>query len=446
VAAYEVTAALSGGHADLAHAVPAARAALQDERDRALAAEIAIGVQRRRLSLDYLIAHFARRPIERLDPEILDVLRISCYQLLYLTRVPASAVVDDAVTLAGQLRKRSARGLVNAVLRAVSRARLKLPLPARPATPTDEPAALDYLSITLSHPRWFAARLYRRYGFEATELWLRFNNTPAPLTLRVNPLRNNRAVLIERLAKEQVSVRPARWAPDALIVESGNPLRGPGLGQGWFVVQSEASQLVARLAVPHSGQRVLDACASPGGKATAFAAAMRGEGLVVACDVRRSRLELLCRTVVASGAPNVRIVQADLRHPPPFLHPFDWVFVDAPCSGLGTLRRDPDIRWRRNEDDLLALGETQILMLRQAAQAVAPRGMLIYATCSSEREENESIVQAFLAEALDFEPVNLNTADHQVAADLINRRGDFETLPHVHELEAFFGAVFRRRG
>ena len=443
VAAYQATAALSQGRIDLAHALTAVRDSLQDERDRALAAEITIGVQRRRLALDWLIAHYARRPTDRLDPEILDILRLSCYQLLHLTRVPASAVVNDAVTLAGQLKKRSAQGLVNAVLRAISRGRPKLPLPPRPKMATDEAAALDYLSITLSHPRWLVSRLYRRYGFEATESWLRFNNTPAPLTLRVNRFHNSRPTLIERLAAEHVTVRPARWARDALIVESGNPLRGAGLGEGWFLVQDEASQLVAQLATPHPGQRVLDACASPGGKATAFAAAMHGEGLVVACDLRQSRLDLLCRTVAASGAPNIRVVQADLRHRPPFLRPFDWVFVDAPCSGLGTLRRDPDIRWRRSEGDLHSLSAAQMAILRQAADAVSPGGMLIYATCSSEPEENELIVEAFLAETPGFEPVNLRGAD-QLSPGLINERGRFETLPHVHELEAFFGAVFKR--
>ena len=196
---------------------------------------------------------------------------------------------------------------------------------------------------------------------------------------------------MQRLAAEAVVVRPARFAPDGFLVEEGHPLSGAGFDEGWFVVQDEASQLVALLAGTHPGPRVLDACASPGGKTTAIAAAMNDTGLLVACDVRSRRVELLRRTVAASGASRVRIVQADLLTPLPFGEVFDCVLVDAPCSGLGTLRRDPDIRWRRRESDLAPLAEAQLVMLGHAAEAVAPGGRLVYATCSSEPEENEAV-------------------------------------------------------
>jgi 16S rRNA (cytosine967-C5)-methyltransferase len=265
VAAYQVLSAVSSGRADLPDALADARGTLRDDRDKSLTAEIVIGVQRWRATLDYLIAHFSKRPTERLDLEVLEVLRLSAYQLLHLTRVPASAVVDDAVNLTGRAGKRSARGLVNAVLRSISRARGALPLPNRPDSPDNEEAALDYLSITLSHPRWLARRWYHRYGFDATEVWLQFNNLPAPLTLRANRLRNTPDELRERLQRENVLVDDAQFAPDALIVKNGQPLRSRGVGEGWFVVQDEASQLVALLARPQPNERVLDTCASPGG-------------------------------------------------------------------------------------------------------------------------------------------------------------------------------------
>src|SRR5262249_3256818 len=198
-----------------------------------------------------------------------------------------------------------------------------------------------------------------RYGFEAAEAWLTFDNGAAPLTLRVNPLRITAPDLVKRLADEDATVRSGMYAPGALIVETGHPLRGRGPDEGWFVVQDEASQLVAVLAHARPGLRVLDACASPGGKTTAMAAAMNGEGLLVASDLRERRIQLLRKTVAASGARNVPIVQADLRRPLPFTEPFDLVVVDAPCSGVGTLRRDPDIRWRRHESDLPALAATE---------------------------------------------------------------------------------------
>src|SRR5207247_1545522 len=262
--------------------------------------------------------------------------------------------------------------------------------------------------IALSHPRWLVERWLARFGFEATERWLQFDNMPAPLTLRVNRLRIPPTELVARLARDDVAVRPGRFAPDALIVERGHPRREAA--EGWFVVQDEASQLVPLLAGKHPGARVLDTCASPGGKTPALAAAMNGNGCLVACDVRDRRMRLLRRTVEATGASNVRLVQADLLRPLPFTHRFDCVLVDAPCSGLGILRRDPDIRWRRRESDLPLLAATQLRMLGHAAEAVAPGGRLIYATCSSEPDENEAVADAFLAGASQFVAVDARQA------------------------------------
>jgi len=445
VAAYEILCAISAGNADLPTAIASARAMLADDRDRALAAEIASGVQRWRATLDHVIVELSKRAISRIDPEILEILRLSAYQLLHLTRVPASAVVNDAVDLTGRAGKRSASGFVNAVLRTISRRRNALPVPPRPADPADRDRALQYLSITLSHPRWVAARWYDRLGFEAAEAWMRFNNTPAPVTLRANRLRLTPSDLAGRLTAEQVQVHAARFAPDGLIVDEGYPLRGGGLDAGWFVVQDEASQLVAQLAGEHPALRVLDACASPGGKTTAIAAAMGGHGLLVACDIRDRRLDLLRRTVAASGAANIRIVQADLLQPLPFAAPFGGVLVDAPCSGLGTLRRDPDIRWRRHEPDLRALAHAELTMLQRAAEVVAPGGRLIYATCSSEPEENEGVADAFLATRTDFAPLHALDANRRLAETLVDSRGHLRTQPDLHGLEAFFGAVFERR-
>jgi 16S rRNA (cytosine967-C5)-methyltransferase len=444
VAAYDILTSVSAGRADLPSAIASFRNGLRDERDRALAAEIATGVQRWRAALDHLIVHFSKRAIARLDDEVVEILRLSAYQILHLTRVPAAAVVDDAVNLAKRAGKTSASGFVNAVLRGISRARTALPLPVRPADPHDREAALQYLSITLSHPRWLVERWHDRIGFDATEQWLRFNNTAAPLTLRANRLRITPADLVTKLKAEDVTVSPGAFAPDALLVHEGHPLRGPGAEQGWFVVQDEASQLVALLAGDHPGRRVLDTCASPGGKTTAMAAAMGADDLIVACDVRDRRVDLLRRTIAASGASNVRIVQADLLQPLPFAAVFDCVLVDAPCSGLGTLRRDPDIRWRRRESDLAVLAGAQRLMLQHAAAAVAEGGRLVYATCSSEPEENEAIAEAFVRGSPGFDAVDARLAAPRLPGALVDARGHLRTLPHVHGLEAFFGAVFRR--
>ena len=428
VAAYQILRAVSAGTADLPAAIHSTRDRLPAERDQALAAEIATGVQRWRAALDHLIVEFSRRPIDRLDPEVVDILRLTAYQLTHLTRVPASASVDDGVELTKRAGKRSAAGFVNAVLRT---------LPPRPDRGTDRSAALAYLSVTLSHPLWLVARWLDRLGFDRTEAWCRFNNHPAPLTLRANRLRLDPMELTRRLAAEGVEVRPGRFAPDALLVESGHPLRGSREGDCWFIVQDEASQLIPLMAAA-PGLRVLDACAAPGGKTTALAAAMGNAGLLVACDVRHRRIELLRKTVSAAGATNV-------RNPLPFSRPFDTVLVDAPCSGLGTLRRDPDIRWRRRESDLVALAAAESTMLGHAAEAVAPGGRLIYATCSSEPEENDAVVVAFLASHPQYSLVDARIAAPHLPQAVVDDRGFLRTEPDRHDLEAFFGAVLERR-
>ncbi len=372
---------------------PRPRAASRDERDRALAAEIATGVQRWRAALDHLIAQVSTRPLERLDPEIVDILRLSAYQLLHLTRVPASAVVDDGVNLAGRAGKRSARRL-----RERGAARPVAPAPTRcrcrrgPATPADRDAALAYLSVTLSHPRWLAARWLERYGLDAAERGCAFDNEPAPLTLRANRLRADARRAGRRDSRdEDVETPPTRFAPDGLVVERGIAARrGRGRAR---VVRRAGRSVAARAAARRPGSRPR-ACST---RARRRAARRRrwpppcgDAGCSSPATARARRMDLLRRTVAREPAPrNVRLVQADVRAPLPFTRPFDCVLVDAPCSGLGTLRRDPDIRWRRREDDLPALAAAQLVMLQRAADAVAPGGRLVYATCSSEPEENE---------------------------------------------------------
>jgi 16S rRNA (cytosine967-C5)-methyltransferase len=449
-AAYQAVQAVRNG-TDLATALARARATLEDRRDRALAGEIALGVFRWRAALDHALGQLAKRHPDTLDPQILDILRVAAYQMLYLERVPAAAAVNDAVDMARRAGRTSAAGFVNGVLRSLGRQREALPFPSRPDAARLERSngrelALDYLSVTLSHPRWLAARWLDRYGFDAAEAWARFNNAAAPLTLRANRLREDRETLAARLAAHGVQTERTRFAPDGLVVRDGNPLTTPLAGDGSFVVQDEASQLVAMMAGGASGERILDACAAPGGKTIALASAVGPAGLVVAADFRSKRLDLLAATVRTAGADRVRLIRSDLRRPLPFRAAFDAVLVDAPCSGVGTIRRDPDIRWRRNESDLAGLARDELTMLREASRAVRPGGRLIYATCSSEPEENEHVVSSFLETEPRFayaDPrVNTLRAPHpDEIAPVLDETGALRTLPHLHGLEAFYAVI-----
>jgi len=411
-----------------------------------------------------------------MDDEVLTILRLSMYQLLHLDRVPAAAVVDDAVNLTRAARKPSAAGFVNAILRSLLRQRHRLPLPARPdieerrqavpvdieerrqAVPVDieerrqavpveavdRQPSLAYLGITHSHPDWLVERWLTRYGFEAAEAWVRFNNAPPRLTVRVNTLRASVEDAMRALAEDGIVTERTRYAPGALVVTEGNPLRRSP--DGLVFVQDEASQLVPLLVDPKPGERILDLCASPGGKTTAMAAAMRDEGLIVACDVRPNRMELLRHTVEASGARCVRLMQVEARGPLPIGSTFDRVLIDTPCSGLGTIRRDPDIRWRRRPDQLKAFADDQVHLLDRAAAVLRPGGRLVYATCSSEPEENEEVVDRFLAAHSEMQLIDLRAEPLPATLQqLVDDRGMFRTLPFRDGLEAFFGAALRRR-
>jgi 16S rRNA (cytosine967-C5)-methyltransferase len=441
-AAFRALVAIAADRADLPAALATSRASLDDDRDRSLTATIVTGTLRWQRTLDHLAEHFAKRPLTKIDPQVLAILRLSLFQLLHLDRVPAAAVVDDAVSLTRAARTSSASGFVNAVLRSMLRQRHRLPLPPRPSDPRDREAALAYLGITFSHPEWLVARWLDRYSFDQVEAWVRFNNEAAPLTVRANTLRLTRERLQEVMTSHGIETTPTRYAPDGLIVTAGNPLRTAENES--FFVQDEASQLVPLVVDAQPRERVLDLCASPGGKTVAMAASMHDSGTLIACDVRTARVHLLTDTVRRSRAHHIHIVHVDTTRPLPFSNSFDRVLVDAPCSGLGTVRRDPDIRWRRGASDLPRLAAQQLDLLTRAAQTVRPGGRLVYATCSSEPEENDELIEAFLAKA-PFERLDLRGSSPSPLLPLVDERGVLRTLPFAHRLEAFFATAMIRR-
>jgi len=447
-AAYDALRAAATRSRDLGDLLAESRQRLNDDRDRALAAAIVVGTLRWRNQLDWLLARAANRDVASLDPEVLDVLRLSLFQLLHFSRVPASAIVDDAVSLTKQVRKKSAAGFTNAVLRKLSRSRNDLDLPRLSQSPDQAPrdSLIEYLTIAGSHPRWLVERWIDRLGADTAAAWVAFNNQEPPLTLRVNTLRSTRVDVAERLKVAQVETVAARHAPDGLVVVNGQPLRTPEFDAGMFVVQDEASQIVPLLAGSHPLARVLDACAAPGGKTLALAAGVARSGLLVASDVSAKRLSILREILQKAGDRRTHLAQIDLEGGAPFGAAFDVVLLDVPCTGLGTLRRDVDIRWRRSPGDIRQAAAKQQRMIAAASAAVAPGGRLIYATCSSEPEENEHVVDAFLAAHPRFEPV---PGERLIAgglpADLLDERGRLFTRPDRHGLEVFFGVGLERR-
>jgi 16S rRNA (cytosine967-C5)-methyltransferase len=437
-AAFRALTAVAEGQADLGTALSRARDPLADPRDRALATELTMGALRWRGAIDYQLQRLSARPLAKLDNGVLEALRLGAYQLLFLERIPVSAVVNDSVNLVKRAGLGSAAGLVNAVLRRLARERGGLAWP-------DRHDLVEYLSVVHSHPAWLVQRWLARYGEQVTEHWLRFNNLPAAMTLSTNRLLCTRRQLAARLQAEHVETVETAVSPHGLTVISGHPLTSRTFRDGYCFVQDEASQLVPELLQAAPRQRVLDVCASPGGKAMAAAAQCAPDGLVVATDVRRARIELLATTVARCHAANVRVAQISATSALPFRDDaFDRVLIDAPCSGLGTLRRDPDIRWRRRPADFEELARAQRDLLRRVRPVVARRGSVVYSTCSSEPEENELVVAAFLDEAPEFTIVPISArAVRPAIASMQTPEGYLRTSP-THSLEAFFGAILQR--
>ena len=427
------------GGKDLASALADTRRLVSDVRDRALATELALGVERWRAELDAIIAASSGRTVESIDAPALLALRLSVFQLKHLSRTPAHAVLNDAVEITRAAGAPRAAGFVNAVLRGILRGRLDAGLPSRPAS-DDAAAWTRYLSIAMSHPAWLVERWIARYGVDAADRWAAFNNEPASLTVRVNTTRISTDAARAALADEEVDTEPCAHAPDALIATRGNPMSTSLHEAGLIALMDETSQLVGALAAAHLSGTVLDACAAPGGKTLVLACDLPAGSRLYAADRRPRRVALLRRAVERYGLHAVPVLQHDLARGVPF-RDLDGVLVDAPCSGLGTIRRDPDIRWRRAPGDLAGLAATQGVLLRQAAAALRPGGRLVYSTCSSEPEENEQIVDAFLEAHDGFARVPVTGGRFTRFADA---RGDFRTLPHRDGLEGFYASVLER--
>ncbi|HLK12623.1 MAG TPA: 16S rRNA (cytosine(967)-C(5))-methyltransferase RsmB [Candidatus Binatia bacterium] len=402
--------------------------------DQALATRLVYGTLAWQGRLDHHLARLVHAPLASLDPPVRAALRLGLYQLLFLDRVPAHAAVDASVRLAG--RRRGAAGLVNAVLRRAARAgRAGLGLPPRRDL-------LERLAVEWSHPRWLVERWAAEFGVEPLAALLAADNEPGSVAVRANPARTTRAALAGELASAGVETVPCRFAPDALLIARG-AARVRDLAayrEGRVAFQGEASQLVVRLLEVGPGARVLDACAAPGGKAT-YAAALGAT--VVALDQNVAGLRRLRAEALRLGVTGAHPVVGDARRPPAAAA-FDAVLVDAPCSGLGTLRRHPELRWRRRPEDVARLAALQRDLLDGVAALVRPGGTLVYAVCTLAREENADLIAIFLARHPEFvvEPATGHLP--AAAAVAVTAEGFLRTLPSRDGLDGFFAARLRR--
>ena len=394
------------------------------EDDRRLAYEIAAGVLRARTALDARLAPLVPRGWEKVAPPLQDVLRIGAYQLGALDRVPAHAAVSTSVALAREAGGERAGGFVNAVLRQVART------PSAPPPAGGDAAAT--LAAKYSHPEWLVRRWVERFGTEAATALLERNN--ARPTLVLQPARAPLDELRERWEAAGIRTEPAPFGA-GLLTDRSRPGDLPGFAEGDFVVQDPAQALVAWFADLPPDTIAYDACAAPGGKAIALGRSARG---VVAADVSRSRARRLAENVRRAGSGREHVIVADARRPP--VRGAGAVLVDAPCLGTGTFARHPDARWRVSPEALARLAAQQADLLDAASEAVRPGGLLVYATCSLEPEENEQQVDRFL----ERHPVFHREPAEGFPAALLSAKGDLMILPHRHAMDGGFAARLRR--
>jgi 16S rRNA (cytosine967-C5)-methyltransferase len=416
-----------GAYADLVlHA--ALRETNLERRDRALATELAYGTLRLRGRIDYVLQHVLDRDLTKLERGLRNLLRLGAYQILFCTGIRDAAAVSESVELAKSGGLNRAAGLVNAVLRQVGRNAQAVPFPDLEEDP------VEYLMHWGSLPRWIAERFVDAFGpLEAARL-AEISLLAPPRTIRVTDGVELDAVL------KRLRGQPCRFAPRGITDLHSDPIREPGFVGGEFVVQDEASQLVPLLLGVEPGDTVVDCCAAPGGKALQLAERVGPKGEVIAFDIHANRLSLLRREARRLGLGNVRALERDAARSFDIRgrQVFGRILIDAPCTGLGVLRRNPDARWRLTEKDVPVLAAQQLALLRSAVRYLDEGGVLVYSVCSVDPEETVQVVERILAREPALRRDDPRPYLPEPAHELVDEKGDLRTFPHLHGCDGFF--------
>ncbi|TEB17909.1 Ribosomal RNA small subunit methyltransferase B [Pelotomaculum sp. FP] len=410
--------------------------------DRAFATELSYGALRSLNTLDWVLAQFVSQPLARQSPAVRNILRLGVYQLMFMDRVPPAAACNEAAELARQYGHQGVVRFVNGVLRNVARRLGDIKYPALEENP------VEHIALKYSHPVWLIKRWMEEFGLEDTIAICRADNEPAPNTIRTNTLKINRDGLADRLTREGLSVVKTGFAPEGLYIEGFLSLGSlDSFREGFFQVQDESSILAGRALMPLPGSFVIDACGAPGGKTTHLAQLMENRGRILAFDIHPHKLDLIKENCARLGIGIVEAAAGDARELPAGLHgQADFVLVDAPCSGLGVLRRRPDARWRKDPGEIPAVVQLQSQILESASRCVKAGGVLLYSTCSITHEENLGQVEDFLNGNPEFGLEELGTT---LPGELDNngtlRRGYIQLYPGDHGMDGFFIARMRKK-
>lgn len=399
-------------------------------RDRALCTALCYGVLQNLLLLDHVLQSASTPPLKKAEPKVLDILRTGAYQLLFMTKIPASAAVSEAVDLSRALGFSRAASYVNAVLRSVA---------ADPAIPEIRGDPLTSLSIRYSHPRWLVSELCGLLGEAEAEKFLECDNAPVPAYLQVNTLKTDSETLRAALAEEGIEAKPHPWLPDCLTADAGDLARTSAFQNGFFYAQDPAARLAVLAAEPQPGQKILDVCAAPGGKSFAAAMLSGGGAEITACDLHENKLKRIRAGAERLGL-SIELLARDAReNRPDWNGSFGLVLADVPCSGLGVIRKKPDIRYK-DPAAFAALPGLQTDILKNAARYAAPGGAVLYSTCTIRRAENEDIIERFLRQSDDFSP-----EDFEIHDGRSSENGMLRLWPQRDGTDGFFIAKLRKK-
>ena len=411
-------------------------------RDRALLQALVYGVLRWRGRLDYFISHFSSTRLNKINPKILNILRLALFQIIYLDRIPDSAAVNPAVELAKTAGAPWVTRYVNALLRKTAREYRDVSFPELGKNPS---AAL---AVNKSFPEWIIHRWLHRFGQEKTAALCDAVNSIPPISVRTNTRLISPRKLLMKLDRDAEKVAHTPYSPDGItIVHPAASIPNlSGFNSGWFQVQDEAAQLVSLLLDPRPGETVLDACAGLGGKTGHIAQLMNDDGKIVALDIDGSKLSRLEAEMQRLGVSIVSTRCLDLEQGLSQLpaKSFDRILLDAPCTGLGVMRRNPDIKWYRSEKDLTKSNARQLRLLENLAHAVRPCGFLVYAVCSPEPEENEVVIHQFLKKHDNFAIHNQYGRLPDTISKPVMIGGFLKTYPHLTEMDGFFSVRLQR--
>ena len=404
-----------------------------DSRDENLVREMVYGIIENRLYIDHIISKASKIKLKKIHPYILEILRIGIYQILFMDKIPDSAAVNESVKLAKKYGHKGTIGYVNGILRAITRDRAKF-------TNIDTSDEIEYISIKYSHPKWMVERWVKEHGVEFTKELCKANNETPSLNIRVNTLKIDKEALVSNLMNQGIQLREGLYAQDCIIFDEANNItKLQEFKDGLFTIQDESSMLVAQIMDPSKGATVLDVCSAPGGKSTHMAQYMDNKGMIISRDIFDHKIRLIEDNANRLGIDIIKVENHDaLIRDEDLVGKIDCLLLDAPCTGLGLIRRKPEIKWNRLEEDIILLSKLQYDIIDNIKDYVKPGGTLVYSTCTIEKDENINLINRFIQENPNFKLVNIE--DRLKYKKNLNtlKEGYVQLFPHLHNTDGFF--------